>query len=105
MEAKALAHEASRAAAGVAEYSSSVASLDDPRVVSVIILFFVFEKVSKPLGLCELFFGVPSLGAGTPFKDGDPLIYAVPVSLLFTVVVSLFSRKVESRHLAACFPQ
>ena len=73
-------------------------------VVSVVILFFVFEKVSKPLGLCELFFGMPSLGAGTPFKDIDPLIYAVPVSLLFTVVVSLFSRKVESRHLAACFP-
>jgi len=73
--------------------------------VSMIILFFVFEKVSKPLGLCDLFFGVPSLGAGTPFKDVDPLVYAVPVSLLFTVVVSLFSRKVEALHLAACFPK
>jgi len=72
--------------------------------VSVTILFFVFEKVSNPLGLCELFFDVSSLGTRTPFKDVDPLIYAVPVSLLFTIVVSLFSRKVESRHLAACFP-
>jgi len=73
--------------------------------VSMIFLFFVFEKVSKPLGLCDLVFGVPSLGAGTPFKDIDPLVFAVPVSLLFTAVVSLFSQKVEAPHLAACFPE
>ena len=48
--------------------------------VSVVIVFFVFEKVSKLLGLCEAFFDVPSLGAGTPFKDVDPLVFAVPVS-------------------------
>jgi SSS family solute:Na+ symporter len=72
--------------------------------VSVVILFFVFEKVSKPLGLCEAFFGVPSLGAGTPFKDVDPLVFAVPVSLLFTLVASLLSTKPSAGHLAACFP-
>jgi solute:Na+ symporter, SSS family len=33
--------------------------------VSVVIFFFVFEKDSNPLGLCEAFFGVPSLGAGS----------------------------------------
>lgn len=48
-------------------------------VVSMIILFFVFEKVSKPLGICNAFFGVPSLGTGTPLKDIDPLVFAVPV--------------------------
>ncbi|MCP5453437.1 MAG: PAS domain-containing protein [Spirochaetaceae bacterium] len=42
-EAEALAHEASRAAEGVTEYSSSVSSLDDPRVVSVIILFAILS--------------------------------------------------------------
>lgn len=48
--------------------------------VSVVILCFVFEKVSKLLGLCEAMFDVPSLGAGTPFKNVDPLVFAVPVS-------------------------
>jgi SSS family solute:Na+ symporter len=72
-------------------------------LVSVIILFFVFEKVAKPLGLCNALFGVPSLAAGTPLKDVDPLVFAVPVSLLFTVLVSLFSRKPDAAHLAACF--
>lgn len=72
--------------------------------VSVVIVFFVFEKVSKLLGLCEAFFDVPSLGAGTPFKDVDPLVFAVPVSLLFTLVVSLLSTKPSAGHLAACFP-
>jgi Na+(H+)/acetate symporter ActP len=72
--------------------------------VSVVILFFVVEKVSKPLGLCEAFFGVPSLGAGTPFKNVDPLVFAVPVSLLFALVVSLLSTKPSAGHLAACFP-
>jgi SSS family solute:Na+ symporter len=71
--------------------------------VSLVILLFVFEKVSRPLGLCDLLFGVPSLGAGTPLKDVDPLIFAVPVSLLFTVVVSVFSKKSRALHLEACF--
>ncbi|WP_301103369.1 sodium:solute symporter family protein [Propionivibrio sp.] len=74
-------------------------------VVSVIVLFFVFEKVSKPLGLSNMIFGVPSLAIGSPLKDIDPLVYAVPVSLLFTVVVSLFSKKPSAAHLAACFPE
>ena len=72
--------------------------------VSLMVLFFVFEKVSAPLGLCKLLFGVTSLAAGTPLKDVDPLIFAVPVSVLFTVVVSLMSRKLNAAHLAACFP-
>lgn len=72
--------------------------------VSLLIALFVFEKVSKPLGLCQYFFGVPSLGAGMPLKDVDPLIYAVPVSLLFTLVVSCFSKRPDAAHLAACFP-
>ncbi|MFZ4536588.1 sodium:solute symporter family protein [Propionivibrio sp.] len=74
-------------------------------LVSLLVLFFVFEKVSRPLGLSSLFFGVPSLAAGTPFKDIDPLVYAVPVSLLFTVVVSFFSEKLSAVHLATCFPE
>ena len=72
--------------------------------VSLLTMLFVFEKVSKPLGLCELFFGVPSLGTGMPLKDVDPLVYAVPVSLLFTVLVSSFSKKPGAAHLATCFP-
>ena len=72
--------------------------------VSVVVLFFVFEKVSKLLGLCEALFDVPSLGAGTPFKDVDPLVFAVPVSLLFTLVASLLSMKPSAGHLAVCFP-
>jgi SSS family solute:Na+ symporter len=72
--------------------------------VSVFVLFFVFEKVSRPLGLCEALFGVPSLGTGTPFKDVDPLVFAVPISLAFTLIVSALSAKPSAAHLAACFP-
>ena len=72
--------------------------------VSVVVLFFVFEKVSKPLGLCEALFGVPSLGAGTPFKDVDPLVFAVPISLVLTVIVSALTAKPSAAHIAACFP-
>jgi len=42
-EAEALAQEASHAALGIEAYSSSVSSLDDPRVVSVIILFAILS--------------------------------------------------------------
>jgi len=74
-------------------------------VVSLFILFFVFEKVAKPLGLCTALFGMPSLAAGTPLKDIDPLVYAVPVSLFFALVVSGFSKKPDAAHLAICFPE
>lgn len=70
--------------------------------VSLFAIFFVFEKVSKPLGLCQWLFATPTLGAGTPFKDIDPLIFAVPVSLLFSVAVSLLGRKAEVGRQAVC---
>ena len=85
--------------------AGSIAGFLSGLLVSLIILLFVFEKVSKPLGLCNALFGVPSLGTGLPLKDVDPLVFAVPVSLLFTVLVSMFSKKPEAAHLAACFPQ
>ncbi|MEI7429890.1 MAG: sodium:solute symporter family protein, partial [Betaproteobacteria bacterium] len=72
--------------------------------VSLVIILFVFEKVSKPLGFCEYLFGVPSLGTGMPLKDVDPLVYAVPVSVLFTILVSFFSKKPDGKHMADCFP-
>ncbi len=71
--------------------------------VSVFCLFFVFEKVSAPLGLCKFFFGVSSLAAGMPVKDVDPLVFAVPVSLVFTVLVSLLSERFADAHVDACF--
>jgi SSS family solute:Na+ symporter len=71
--------------------------------VSVLAILFVFEKVAKPLGVCEVFFGVPTLALGTPLKDVDPLIFSVPASLLATVVVSLVSRKHDTAHLTLCF--
>ena len=74
-------------------------------VVSLIVLLFLFEKVSKPLGVCQAVFGVPSLGVGTPLRDIDPLIFAVPVSLLFAVAVSLVSQKTEAAHLDLCFSE
>ena len=43
-------------------------------VVGTIIGASIFVQPSVITG------GVPSLGAGTPFKDVDPLVFAVPVS-------------------------
>jgi SSS family solute:Na+ symporter len=74
-------------------------------LVSVFCLFFVFEKVSAPLGLCKFVFGVSSLAAGTPVKDIDPLVFAVPVSLFLTVIVSFLSERFTSDHLARCFSE
>ena len=72
--------------------------------VSLLAILFVFEKTAKPLGVCQWLFATPSLGAGTPFKDIDPLIFAVPVSLLLTVAVSLAGRRAGATRHAACLP-
>ncbi len=65
----------------------------------------VFGQPQHLTPLTPLISGVPTLGSGTAVGNIDPLIFAVPVSLLFAVGVSLFSKKPDAAHLAACFPE
>ena len=62
------------------------------------VLFF-HEKESAALGLCQSLFGTPSLVKGTIWTVVDPIVVALPVSAIVTVVVSLLTRLSDERRL------
>lgn len=77
-------------------------------IVTAFLFLFVHEKESAALMLCQRLTGKPSLLTGVttgPFiwKVVDPLVVALPVSILLTVLVSLFTRRPGKEHLDRCF--
>ncbi|MDA3901397.1 MAG: sodium:solute symporter family protein [Spirochaetes bacterium] len=59
--------------------------------VSLFSLVFIHIKESKPIGLCNLLFGVDTLIPAMQYLD--PLILALPISALVAIVVTLFTEK------------
>ncbi|MBN2646123.1 MAG: sodium:solute symporter family protein [Desulfuromonadaceae bacterium] len=72
-------------------------------LVSFFWLFFVHVKESKPLLLCHALFGVDSLAEGTKWVFVDPLVVALPVSLLVTLLCCRLGRPLDEQHVQICF--
>lgn len=66
-------------------------------------IVFVHSKESAPLGICQALFSKPSLAAGTTVQFVDPIIVSLPVSVIFTIVTSLFTTPPDKQHLDSCF--
>lgn len=65
-------------------------------------LLFVHATESSVIGLSQLIFGKPFL-FGKPWIIVDPMFIALPVSLLLTILVSVFTKKPSDEHLEKCF--
>ncbi len=72
-------------------------------VVSLFWLFFVHIKESKPLLLCKALFNVDSLAAGTSWAIVDPLVIALPSSIIATVIFGVLGSKISADHIDKCF--
>ncbi len=68
-----------------------VASMMAGLSVSLFMLLFTHGRESSMLGLCQYFFGKPSL-VGFPWVVVDPIVIALPVSTVVMVVVSLATK-------------
>ncbi len=64
---------------------------------------FVHIKESKPLGLCRMLFNVDSLFSSAQLQNIDPIVVALPVSILCTIVVSLFTKPPKQSHIDVAF--
>ena len=53
---------------------------------------FVFAKTAKGLGLCKAIFGCATLLPAMPWPYIDVMLIAVPISAIFTLVVSLLTK-------------
>ncbi len=61
-------------------------------ISSLIWMFFFHIKESKAIGLCKLLFGVESLAKSPVIQNVDPLFIGLPVSIIFTIVVTLLTK-------------
>jgi SSS family solute:Na+ symporter len=60
-------------------------------------------KESEPLGFCQAIFGKPTLAGEFPWMVIDPMLIAMPISILILVFVSLTTTKTSEEHLAKCY--
>ncbi|HOJ30091.1 MAG TPA: sodium:solute symporter family protein [Spirochaetota bacterium] len=65
-------------------------------------LVFVLEKEAMAIGLCQALFGKPTL-LSSPWTMVDPMLISFPTSLVVTLVVSLFTKKLPEEHVTHCF--
>ncbi|GAE83010.1 sodium:solute symporter family protein [Bacteroides reticulotermitis] len=70
-----------------------MASLWTGSIASIFALIFLHEKESAALGICKALFGRDVLIATYPFPVIDPILFALPLSILVIVSVSLVTAK------------
>ncbi|MDL2211197.1 sodium:solute symporter family protein, partial [Bacteroides sp. OttesenSCG-928-M17] len=56
-------------------------------------LVFLHEKESAAMGICKALFGRDVLIEAYPFPMIDPIVFALPLSIIAIVVVSLLTQK------------
>jgi SSS family solute:Na+ symporter len=77
-------------------------------IASALWLLFMHRQESSALLLCQSLFGVPCLpgDARTGFilwAEVDPLVIALPLSLITTFLVSIFTTPLDRAHIEKCF--
>jgi solute:Na+ symporter, SSS family len=70
---------------------------------SVFYLLFIHKKESEALGICKAIFGKDVLIEKFPWPVVDPILIALPISIIVLIAVSLLTKKLEDSHLDYCF--
>ena len=81
----------------------AIAGLLSGTFTSLFLLVFVFKKTATGLGICKFIFGVDMLINVMPWYSIDVMIFAIPVSIIFTVVVSLLTKPMDKKILDRSF--
>ena len=72
-------------------------------LTSLFLLVFVFKKTATGLGICKFIFGVDMLINVLPWYNIDVMIFAIPVSTFFLVVVSLLTKPMDEKIIDRAF--
>jgi hypothetical protein len=62
-------------------------------LASVFCLVFLHQKESAALGICKAIFGRDVLIEAYPFSLIDPIVFALPLSIIAIIVVSLMTQE------------
>lgn len=71
----------------------AIASLWTGALTSIFALVFLHEKEAVALGVCKALFGKDVLIETYPFPLIDPIVFALPLSILAIIIVSLMTTK------------
>ncbi len=82
---------------------AAIWSLVSGIIASAFALGFMHVKESEPLGICQAIFGQPTLATEFPWMIIDPILIAMPVSIIVLVVITFFTEKTSKEHLAKCY--
>ncbi len=83
--------------------SGAIAGLVVGTLSSVLWMVFVHQKEAQALGISKFIFGKDMLISQMPWPVVDPIIVALPIAFLVTIVVSLLTRPPDSMHIERCF--
>jgi SSS family solute:Na+ symporter len=80
-----------------------IAGLVSGSVLSLFWLIFGFKKSAAAVGICQALTGQVVIITSNPWPTVDPLIIALPLAAIMTIVVSLITKPPSKEHLDKCF--
>ena len=83
--------------------AGAISGLFTGTLVTVFWYLFVHKAEAVPLGVAKMLLGRDLLIGQMPWPVVDPILVALPLALIVTLVVSLITRKPEESHLKGCF--
>lgn len=83
--------------------AGAIAGLLSGLFTSMFCLIFMYEKTAAALGICKLITGHSVLISTMPWPVIDPLIFGVPISAIFLIVVSLLTKPLDKEVLDKSF--
>lgn len=83
--------------------AGAIAGLVTGTFSSVLWMVFVHKKEAEALGISRFIFGRDVLITQMPWPVVDPIVVALPLAFLVTIVVSILTRPPDTAHLDRCF--
>jgi len=80
-----------------------IAGLVSGSLASLFWLVFGFKKSAAALGICQALTGKAVLITAAPWPTVDPILIALPLAVIMTIVVSLITKPPAEEHLSNCF--
>ncbi len=81
----------------------AIAGVVSGSVVSLLWLLLGFEKSAVALGIPQALMGQPTIITTAPWPTVDPLVIALPLAVVVTIVVSYLTKPPEKEFLDKCF--
>ncbi|MDO5850231.1 MAG: sodium/solute symporter [Methanobacteriaceae archaeon] len=81
----------------------AIAGILSGTFVSLFLLVFVYKKTAVGLGICQLLIGQSMLLPAMPWCAMDVMCISIPVSAIFTIVVSLLTKPMDKKFIDYTF--